>query len=199
MNEQAAGIIEIGFAWKDRLGRRRQFVDRIAAQHPRAFYSPFHVWEEQVWASAEQARWHAFCARSLVAFADATGLRVSGARRAVFGWETDPTGFDHTRLWREGLGRGKHLIVTEPYEGSLNDAYASCRAHGWDYHLMPPCVGMWNPAPPICTRMLIVSPGATGIPLAPLISALEGKMPVADEGYRKGFPPEAFDPDEQTP
>src|SRR4029077_3719584 len=125
------------------------------------------------------------CLKSVIIFQDTLGLKQSRATIAevytpygAFGGQ-GPEGFDHSVIWRDPTIKGKYLITTEPYPWSkaepCKDTIKTCDERNWDYHVMPKGIGMWYPPK---TNLILVSPGKKGLPLGPIIKALEGKMPI---------------------
>ena len=186
----------LAFPWRDKAaGTHGSEEIAITAQHPREQYGEFRFEAQSrgydYLSSRDKAVAYAFCARSLVAFMDATGLRRSNAWAAVFGPvklldEGDfearghesgqhAPGFDHTSVWRDASGR--YAVTTEPYNTAADQADAWCEAHGWQHHLFPVGVGMWNPAGALGTRLVLTSPPKNGAPIAPLVPKLLKAMP----------------------
>ncbi len=122
-------------------------------------------------------------ARSIVAFMDATGLRRSNARYRVFDYPTmsnphrgEPprdAGFDHTEIWT--AGRNLYAVTTEPNTDG-EDTKAWCAANGWQCHVFPAGIGMWNSYPG-WSRLILSSPPKDGIDITPLIPKVLEAMP----------------------
>jgi len=90
-------------------------------------------------------------------------------------------GFDHTRVWADGHSR--YAVTTEPYAGDLThvDAAEWCAANGWQVHVFPPNIGMWNADGSHGTRLILASPPKNGVDIASMIPKLLEAMPVWGE------------------
>lgn len=180
--------LELIFPWREKgecFGFETVVID---AQSPRAHYGDIRG-EGEVSVTRETARIWAFAARSVVAFMDLTDLSPCDDWKAVFGrdeddafdeeedqiWDAEPPGFDHTRIWRAADGR--YVVTTEPYDERWKEAATWCADRGWACEVLPPGVGMWNPAGANGTRLVLISTAGKGAAIAPLIPALLAAMP----------------------
>jgi hypothetical protein len=200
--------LELIFLWQNERGASGVAAQHVRARHPRKHYDirlERHV-APGPWEAARNALCAAavvaFQDATGLLRSDAGPKLFPQLRtpldlppRAYFAnW---PEGFDHTRVWRSAGGR--HLITTEPYAESeedygtapagagcdsncerapraaIGDVLAACAGLGWPCHVMPQGIGLWNPP---LTRLVLVSPGKLGLPLAPIAAALDGRMPV---------------------
>lgn len=117
------------------------------------------------------------------AFMDATGLRPSSGRSrayprnsaARYGERAIP-GEDHSGVWFDPKTKA-YLIVDEPYISTINAiaerGHAArqqwCEQHGYSM-AMPDWPGMYNPDGG--TRLFLFSSNAKGVPLGPVVAAL---------------------------
>ena len=183
--------LELSFPWTEKIGAGAETVE-IDALHSRDHYGALRG-ENEISATRHTAKLWAFAARSVITFADLTGLRPCDddrdAWKAVFGaselyedeeeaellWDAEPPGFDHTRLWRAAHGR--YVVTTEPYDERCKTAAAWCAERGWACEIFPPGVGLWNPDGVKGTRFVLMAPAKNGASIAPMISILLAGMP----------------------
>jgi len=190
MHSHVTTNFTLPFPWREDSGREGLVEIAIkalhSADHYRERYGDFegeHV-DYQQW--ERHAHIYAHCARSLVAFMDATGLERSEAlSEALVKGSALPTGHDHTKLWRVpttgsplGWKPGQFLITTEPYRQGHAEIETWCRRHNWDHLTMPPSVGLWWPTGEEGTRLMLISPPDVGVDLKPLAPILQERMPV---------------------
>ena len=190
MHANGMSKFDLSFPWREAGGREGSAEIEIEALHPREHYREHYGEFEgehidcQRW--ERHARVYAHCARSLVAFMDATGLERSDAfGEALVKGTMLPAGHDHTKLWRVPdtgslLDRkpGQFLLTTEPYRQIHAEVEAWCRQHHWDCDTMPPSVGLWWPTGEEGTRLILISPPKIGVDLTPLMPLLRERMPV---------------------
>ncbi len=179
------------FPWREESGRMGRVAAELSGLKPRDRYGEFRgEGEWQTW--ERHARICAHCAKSVVAFMDATGLEISHSYGEVFGAirQVLPNGADHTRIWLQPQGAAgnggpavfKYLASTEPYKDGYQQVEAWCRENGWAYATFPPGYGMWLPTGVDGTRLVLLSPPWQAVPVAELAAAAQEKMPqwVAD-------------------
>jgi hypothetical protein len=190
MHADEVSRFDLSFPWREAEGREGSVEIEIEARHPREYYREHygvfegeHIdhqpWERHAWV-------YAHCARSLVAFMDATGLERSDAFSKVFVAGSNlPAGHDHTKLWRVpdggsplGWSPGQFLLTTEPYGQTYAEVEAWCRRRPWDCRTMPPSVGLWWPTGEEGTRLILISPPEVGVDLTPLVPLLHERLPV---------------------
>jgi hypothetical protein len=189
MHANIMSKFSVGFPWREEGGREGCVGIEIEALHPREYYREHYGAFEgehidcQSW--ERHARIYAHCARSLVAFMDATGLQRSDAfSEALVEGNMLPAGHDHSKLWRVsgtnsplGWKPGQFLLTTEPYRQIHTEVETWCQKHRWDCRTMPPSVGLWWPTGEDGTRLVLISPPDAGVDLTPLLPLLSERMP----------------------
>lgn len=173
------------FPWREENDRSGRVDIAIEGLNPREHYGDMRgEGERQAW--ERHARICAHCARSTVAFMDATGLEICYDFSAVFGeaWQRLPDGADHTRIWRKPVSNNggapafKYLVTTEPYQEAYKKVEASCaRQQHWECTTLPPGFGLHLPTGEMGTRLVLISPPEIGLPVAPLVPLLCERMP----------------------
>ncbi len=120
-------------------------------------------------------RWVCGAARTLQ-FADASGLRPSGARKRGYPrglFQNAMPGHDHSSVWYDPKAR-VHVLVDEPYaarrDGISEERKAWAARHGWEV-ARPTWPGMYNPDGGCC--MFLAADSAKGYSLAPILEALD--------------------------
>lgn len=157
---------------------------------------PDHLARQNLVESQSQARERVCAAARVLDFMDATGLRPSkGHSRAYPKGDSSKSvpGEDHASVWFEPVAK-RYLLVDEPYEGSVQgkgDARAAwALRHGFDIKLTA-WTGMYNPDGG--TRLYLIADAVKGVPLDPLVVALDslpayfsdrGRLFQADRGRR---------------
>lgn len=121
-----------------------------------------------------------------ISFVSATGLLLSNAwSKPMHGFskilgERDPSGFDHTKIWRSR--DGKYVITTEPYlprlEQEQEKLLEQSERAGYQVETAN-WLGIHNPnlnLPSAGTRLVLLSHKEKGLPLTDLVSRLN-KLP----------------------
>lgn len=153
----------------------------LEMRYPLKSYDLRTIGYEVVGAEPEAYRC-ACCAQQEVAFADACDLQPAhGAWIRVVGEPGQPAGFDHPILWKSRWEK-RYVLTAEPYPQMLDQAVHSCRERGWPYHMFSENVGLWNPSMNGGTRLMLVSPGAWGLHLEPIIKAASAVLQPWDRG-----------------
>jgi len=179
--------LELQLRWRDKeTGESGYITQAIDAKHPFWRYTRLGFRLDRVYSNAAEAAHQGHCVKSCIIFQDLLGaksckadqifVRRNGIKFCRPMFMSDSKGFDHTYAWYFPKQK-KYLITTEPYFPPGEDAIESCKSHGWVYYVMRRGVGMWCPD---STRLIVISPGKRGIPLAPVIEILESKMPVIE-------------------
>lgn len=171
--------IQLRYPWSERRTSQNGVeIVNIEAMRAREFYGDLYDGER--YTSHEGAQHMARNAQAIIAFADATSLSASEMFKTVFAGtgRYEPSidqGFDHTRLWTTGqhLPR-RHVVTTEPYGCGHEKAADWCIARGWQCHIFPVGIGLWNPAGG--TRLVLCSPARNGLDITPLIEPIEAVL-----------------------
>jgi hypothetical protein len=181
---------DLSFPWCEAGGGEGSVDIEIEARHPREHYRRHYGAFEGEHIDCQPQERHAWiyahCARSLVAFMDATGLERSYAfSKALVEGSALPAGHDHTKLWRVpeagsplGWSSGQFLLTTEPYGQIHAEVEAWCQERRWPCCTMPPRLGLWWPTDEEGTRLILISPPEVGVDLAPLVPLLHERLPV---------------------
>jgi len=136
---------------------------------------PDHLERSYLSESQNRAR-HLVCAAArALQFMDATKLRPSSAfSKALPGgtYKNEIPGHDHSSVWYDRATK-RYVYVDEPYEGSAV-SYANERAEWAERHgqiiARTSWLGMYLPE---AAQMYLVSDKVKGLPLAPIIAALD--------------------------
>jgi hypothetical protein len=183
----AGAVFELRFHWRHGASNEEGIVTvKLRAKNPPAWYRavPAFKWmfsapehpAGRCGRTREQAERYAHTARSLVAFMDSTGLRPSAAEAAL--WPelrcAPQPPFDHTFIWHDGKRR--YMVTTEPYDDG-EDVAVWCRGKGWQCHICPPGIGLWNPEGG--TRMVLAAPPRRGVQIGLYEPRILAAMPVA--------------------
>lgn len=163
--------------WSD-LITPRQFRHHRALMGFRA-EAPDHLALEHLYRTQSAARRAACAAARALHFMDATKLRPSkGHRHAVpdGNWNNTIPGRDHYSIWYDTEMK-RYLFVDEPYEGSVegmaSEREAWAQRHGFVI-AKPEWAGMY--APDVGSRLYLITHETKGIPLQPIVAALN-KLP----------------------
>jgi hypothetical protein len=142
-----------------------------------------HLSYENQTHSQERARSIVCRAAATISFIDATGLRPSsGISRAYPSPKTSDTyripKQDHAEVWYDDQKR--YLITDEPYEPSVQGDTDRARwVSRYDYEMFKPTwPGMYNPGGG--THLYLFANKKNGVPLAPLVEALNKLPPPSD-------------------
>lgn len=171
--------IQLRYSWRERQTAQDGVeIVNIEALREREFYGD--LYDAGRYTSREGAQHMARNAHAIIAFADATSLHASEMFKTVFAGagRHEPSideGFDHTRLWTTGKHRArKHVVTTEPYGHGHETAAVWCAERGWQCHVYPVGIGLWNPAGG--ARLVLCSPARDGLEIAPLIEPIEAAL-----------------------
>ena len=140
---------------------------------------PDHLARQYLQRSQSQARRAVCAAARILQFIDTTKLRPSSSySRAYPGGRSSNAipGHDHSSVWYDRVTK-RYLFVDEPYElAAISDAAKRsswAQQHGYAI-AKPEWPGMYNPDGG--TRLYLIADAAKGIPLAPVVEALN-KLP----------------------
>lgn len=163
-------------------------------QYHRAFNyfraeGPDHLARSSMSSSQSAARRVVCAAANALQFMDATKLRPSKSHCKAYPgerWTNAVPGRDHDSVWYDRTSK-RYLVADEPYDKAA-ESHADERAAWAKYHgyviLKPDWPGMYNPDGG--TRLYLIADTQKGIPLEPIVAALNQLPPVATEGTWDG-------------
>jgi hypothetical protein len=136
---------------------------------------PDHLVERHLVDSQSRARRVTCAAARVLQFMDATKLRPSGAHSRAFPKSNSAhslPGCDHHSVWYDRNSK-RYLFADEPYEAAASSSATERAAWSHRYGFIitkPSWPGMYNPDGG--SRLYLVADAEKGIPLAPLVAAL---------------------------
>lgn len=187
-------VIELSTLWSD-LVTSMQLKD-VRGLAPFQVEGPDHLAQRLLAASQSQARRNICAASRTLQFMDITKLRPSKSYSKAFpgGKSSNAVpGRDHYSIWYDRDTK-RYLFADEPYEKAANSAAAERAAwslrHGFII-AKPLWPGMYNPDGG--SRIYLIADSEKGIPLAPVIAALDRlPEPIVEatwNGESAQFPP----------
>lgn len=175
--------LTLSCSW-NQLVTQRQLQNHRALVHFRA-EGPDHLARVHLQQSQSVARRDVCAAARALQFMDATKLRPSKSHSRAFpgGRSSNAIpGRDHYSIWYEAESR-RYLFVDEPYEKAAVER--SVERHAWAQQhgfavVKPAWAGMY--APDVGSRLYLVAHETKGVPLQPVVAALNKLSPpvVAD-------------------
>lgn len=178
--------IELSSPWGD-------LITSTQLQNHRAFINfyddgPDHLSRYKFLDSQSEARRKVCAAARVLQFMDATKLRPSsGYSRAYPKGDTSKAipGEDHSSVWYDRNTK-RYLLVDEPYEAAVERLAAEREAWSKQHDfavVRPKWKGMY--APDIGSRLCLISNAKKGIPLQPIIAALNKlPLPIVEEMWK---------------
>ncbi|MDP3753359.1 MAG: DUF5623 domain-containing protein [Polaromonas sp.] len=171
--------------WGD-LVTRAQLQNHRALVHFRA-EGPDHLARPDLVQSQSHARRMACAAARTLHFMDATKLRPSKSHSRAFpgGRSSNAVpGRDHYSIWYDRKTK-RYLFADEPYESAAKSKAAERAA--WAQHhgfviVRPAWLGMYNPDGG--SQLYLIADGLKGIPLGPIVGALDAlTAPIVEEAW----------------
>lgn len=157
-------------SWTETDGRTCSEHFAIDSLHPSSCYGLHRPFLTSFDRTQNDAQELAFRMRSVITFCDT--LRVTHGPHPISLCRT-PECFDHTAYWQTPDRR--LLITTEPYRRGVGPTMEFCDQQGWPAHIFDRGIGLSHSVP-AGTYFVLISPD--GIPIEPLVSALDAVMPV---------------------
>ncbi|MGO9474643.1 MAG: hypothetical protein ACLPWS_14790 [Rhodomicrobium sp.] len=156
--------------WTETDGRTGSEHLAIDSLHPFSRYGFHRPCLTNLDRTQSDAQKLAFRMRSIITFCDTLGVAYGPHPISL---RRTPECFDHTAYWQTLDKRS--LITTEPYRRGVEPTMDFCEQQGWPAHIFDRAIGLSHSAP-AGTHFILISPD--GIPIEPLVSALEAVMPV---------------------